>query len=378
MAQKNYYDVLGVSKTATPEEIKKAFRKLSLKYHPDKQKTDDPKKLKVAEDKFKEINEAYQTLSNPEKKAHYDQFGSMEGFGEGGFNGFSSAEEFMKNAFGGGFNGGGFGSFFHNNGFGFGNTQQNPNAHPQGQSIKMKIPVIIEEIYCGGNKTVSYNINVRCHTCHGQGGTGVHTCSHCNGTGMIVQTQRRGFMTSQQISPCPYCNGTGKTIEHSCPTCEGTGFQQKKVSLNIQIPIGVDEGQFLKYVNQGSESKDPKGENGDFIAIFVYNLDSSKYVIDDNGNVYYKLKVPYYDCLLGSTQTIKLPNGKTRKIKIDECTENGKQITLIGDGVPSQNGYHPNMYIIIDYDIPSKLSKEDRQNLEQIQSRNDLVDIKKQ
>lgn len=365
MAQKNYYDVLGVDKNASPQDIKKAFRKLSLKYHPDKQKTDDPKKLKEAEDKFKEINEAYQVLSDPDKKAHYDQFGSMDEFGsDGGFGGFKSAEDFMRNAWGGF---GGFGGF---------ESQAKPQPSV-GKSIKMKIPLTLEEVYIGGHKTVSYNINVRCHTCHGKGGTDVKTCSFCHGTGVQTTTKRMGFTILRQTTTCPHCHGTGEIVEHSCPTCNGSGFQQKKVSLDINFNKGVQNGYVDIYQGKGNESPDVNGPNGDFYAEFYYKIDTSKFAIDNLNNVYYKLSVPYYDCLLGSNLSVKIPNGKTRKIKLKPCTKPDEQIPLIGDGIPYGENNAGNFYVMVDYEIPSTLSKEDIENLKQIQKRNEIIDFKK-
>lgn len=370
---KNYYDILGVSKNASDAEIKKAFRKLCLKYHPDKVKSSDPKKIKEAEEKFKEINEAYQTLSDPKKKTHYDQFGSMEGFGEaGGFDGFSSAEEFVKNAF----KHGGFSGF---EGFGGFGQQRGEPPIQAGQSVKMRIPVSLEELYLGGHKTVSYNIDVRCHTCHGEGGTGVKECPHCHGTGMVTKTQRMGFAVMQQTSPCPYCSGTGRIIEHKCPTCGGSGFRKQKVSLDITIPKGVPNGYTMEITGKGCESKSPKGQNGSFYAIFYYKIDTNNYAIDESYSVFHKISIPWYNCLLGTTYNIKLPNGKTRKIKIDKCTKPNTQIPLIGDGVPFFDTQSAgNMYILIEYEIPNTLSKEDENNLKQIQTRNELIDFKKQ
>lgn len=354
MANKDFYRILGVNKNASEKEISSAFRKLSFKYHPDRWATKSEAEKKEAEEKFKEINYAYQVLSDPEKRQNYDNFGDPDAKGHGG--GFDMGDfSDLFRQFGNmhGF-GGGFG------GFGGGFSEQ----IEAGQDIQMRIPLTIEEIFNGCTKKVKFNRNVRCPNCHGAGGSGQKTCSHCHGTGQIVTTQRHGMATIQNISVCPHCHGTGYTVDKKCPSCNGSGFKNSTNTVEITFPAGIPNNAGIRYSEQGSESSNVKGRNGDFIAVAKYDFDTNKYVIQGL-DVVEKVYIPYYDLLLGCDYTIVLPNKKEKKINLSSCIEEGKLIKLYKEGIKYQN-QSGDYYIEIHYEIPKTLSSEERKNIENI------------
>lgn len=341
---KDYYNILGVDRNASDDDIKKAFRKLSMKWHPDRHANDSEKDKKEAEEKFKEIAEAYGILSDKEKRDKYDRFGDadapdMSGFGN--FGGMSTDD--IINMFAGRHGGGrfsGFGDMFSGHGFG---RQQREVVTP-GTDKVFNMALSIEDIFNGTSKDLEYEIDIRCGHCNGQGGSGVETCSYCHGTGMMTETQRQGYTIIQNSYPCPHCHGTGKTVKDKCTYCNGTGFTKSKRKEKITVPAGVLEGQAIRIDGGGNESKSPKGQNGDLIIQFVYKIDKSKYAIVNKGMgpiVYEKVDIPYYDCILGANKTIVLPNGKKVKYKVEENTKSGDTIVLKGEGI---NG---NDYIII-------------------------------
>lgn len=345
---KDYYNILGVDRNASDDDIKKAFRKLSMKWHPDRHANDSEKEKKEAEEKFKEIAEAYGVLSDKEKRDKYDRFGDadapdMSGFGNFGgmsaddiinmFAGRSGASRF------GGF--GGFGDMF--SGHGFGGRSREEVMTP-GTDKVFNMALSIEDVFNGTSKDLEYEIDVRCNKCNGQGGSGVETCHHCHGTGMVTETQRQGYTIIQNSYPCPHCHGTGKTVKEPCKECNGTGFKKERCKEKITVPAGVLEGQAIKISGGGNESKSQKGSNGDLIIQFVYKFDKSKYAVVVNGNapiVYEKVDIPYYDCILGADRTLTLPNGKTIKYTVKENTKSGDTIIAKGEGIKG------NDYIII-------------------------------
>ena len=361
---KNYYDILGVKKDASEKEIKNAFRKLSLKYHPDKQvgKSDDEKKK--AEDKFKEINEAYSVLSDPEKKKKYDTFGSVDG-GSGGFGG-SWSDLF------GGHSGSGFGGFEEifrdienaRNGRRTGRSSAWENVYEHiepGTDIRMTIPLTIEEIFNGCTKKVKYNRNTRCPNCHGDGGTGKHVCTHCNGTGLMTRLTRNGFMTVQETVPCTYCNGKGTVIDTKCPTCNGSGFRQTSNTIDVTFPPGMINGLGISIENAGNESNSTKGKNGRFIAVAQHNYDGNIYTV--NGlDVIQKIYVDYYDLLLGCEYVIELPNGKRHKLNLPSCIPDGKLLRLRNEGIKNETS-SGDYYLEIHYKMPEKLSDYEREQI---------------
>jgi molecular chaperone DnaJ len=343
---KDYYKILELSKGASESDIKKAFKKLSIKWHPDKWSSKSEKEQKEAEEKFKEVNEAYQVLSDPQKKSNYDRYGSADG--PQGFSGFGDF---------GGF--GGFDPFdLFNNMRGGGQRQRGPEP---GRSLEYGINLSIEEIFNGCEKTITYGRKVRCKTCNGEGGTGVKTCPYCHGTGMITETKQHGFTIMQSSHPCNHCHGTGKTVEHVCKDCNGQGFKDITEKLKISVPAGKPNGFVLNFPNMGWESKDPRGENGDLRVVISYAVNPERYKFIGN-EVYELMDVPYYDCILGTTIKRKLPSGKEVEFTIPTFCQDMDQITINGHGL---NG--SKYVIVVKAQMPRTISSEERELLSQIQ-----------
>lgn len=361
MATKDLYAILGVERDADDKKIKKSYRNLSLKYHPDRQQGKSEQEQKEAEEKFKEINEAYSVLSDPEKKQQYDMFGTVDGQ-PGGGNPFS------------GFGGGGFGGFddifnIFGGGRGAGSRQQ---VRP-GNNIQMKVPLDIKDIYCGCTKKLKFTRDVRCATCHGDGGTDVKICPHCGGTGRIVRQTQQGHAIFRQESECPHCHGTGKVVGKPCMTCGGSGFKQESNIVEVTFPAGVQENQYVEYTGQGSEAKKHGHPNGDFIAIAKYNYDRSRYLIQGLDITEY-IHIDYYDALLGTEYMLELPDGKKMNLHINECTEPNKKYILRGKGITATDRFGRELkgdyYVQVVYDIPDKLTEKDRKALESIRKHN--------
>jgi len=346
MASKDYYSILGVSRNATEDEIKKQYKKLALKYHPDRHANDPEDKKKEAEEKFKEIAEAYSILSDPDKKLQYDRFGTVDGMPnmDAGMEGFGFGDIFDI------FSGRG-----RRRGSGF------TEVHEDGATIEVRVPLSIEEIYNGGTKEIEYDIEVRCGHCAGKGGSGIEICPYCNGTGMVTETMRQGpGMIFQSSHPCGHCHGTGKIVKDTCPECHGTGTKKQHKKINITIPRGVQNGDRQKINEGGYESKDPKGRNGDLVITFVYAIDNSKYRI--NGNTLYELiNVPYYDAILGCEKEITLPNKEKIKVKIPKCSKDSAQITVNGKGIS-----YGNYVAVVSITYPNAITSKEEDLLEKI------------
>lgn len=346
---KDLYSILGINKGASEEEIKKAYKKGALKFHPDKFANKSESEKKEAEEKFKEINEAYQILSDPQKKANYDRFGTVDGMpnmgGSGGFGDF--------------FNGFDMDAFMHGgfNPFESGRRRNEPHTAQPGQSLQYDLGITIEELFNGVDRDITYRRHVRCTSCKGVGGKGIKTCPHCGGTGQVVQTFRQGFTTLQQMSPCQHCHGTGQIVDEKCNKCNGTGFESKIETIRVKLQPGVQQGQGIKFSAMGSESKNSSGQNGDLHVIVHWEIDENKYRISpDLTSVYELISVPYYDCLLGTELERKLPNGKKVKFKIPECSYEGKQISLPGMGIGGRGKY----IFVIQIQMPTSLTKEEK------------------
>lgn len=342
---KNYYDILGVSRNATEEEIKRAFKKKSVLYHPDRWSNKSEAEQKNAEEKFKEVNEAKEVLLDADKRSHYDRFGTMEGFGQG-FGGFS----------GGGFGMDGFdmGDIFEMF-TGRGGRQRGPKIVP-GDDIKLRIPLSLEDIWKGYSNNVEYVANVRCEECHGEGGTCVEKCKFCNGTGMVTETQQNGFTLFQSSHVCGHCHGTGKTIKNKCTSCGGTGFKRKHMSTKIDIPAFAPDGGALSIRGKGSESKDKNAPNGDLIVIVSHSYDQEKYRVV-NDNIFELYNISYYDALLGKDVTITLPDGQTRTVHIPKCCKDTTQITV-----------DRHYKIVVNIKMPTTLNPEEERLLKEIKS----------
>jgi molecular chaperone DnaJ len=335
---KNYYDILGVKKNASDSEIKSAFRKLSKKYHP------DVNKEAGAEEKFKEINEAYSVLSDPEKKQMYDTFGTADpNMAGGGYDPFSGFDPFSM------FNGSGFGF----SGFGHGNQMKE-----KGEDLKVTIDLTFDEIYNGVHRKISLNKKCTCHRCNGSGSqsndSGV--CPHCQGSGFVKQVQRRGNTVIQNMSPCPHCHGTGQMIKDPCPNCNGTGLETKNVDVEFDVPAGMFENAYFLVRGKGNDGPH-RGVPGDLLVIVREKPNQYGLKRDDKNNILYTLKVPYKTLVFGGDVTVPYVNGTNKKIHINAGTESGKVLKLFNMGFPDPN--NPTLkadYIItIQCDIP-KLS----------------------
>ncbi|MGY3749103.1 molecular chaperone DnaJ [Vagococcus acidifermentans] len=327
MAKRDYYEILGLSKSATDDEIKKAYRKLSKKYHPDINKEPD------ADEKFKEVSEAYEVLSDPQKRAAYDQYGHAgtdPNFGgAGGFGGFD------------GFSGGGFGgfedifeSFFGGGGAGRGASR---NAPRQGADLQYSLNLTFEEAVFGLEKTIRYNREDECSTCHGSGakpGTEPETCGKCHGSGTInVERQTPlGRMMSRQT--CDVCQGTGKIIKEKCDTCHGRGRMTKSHSLKVNVPAGVEDGQQMRLAGQG-EAGYNGGPFGDLYVVFV--VEPSPIFDRDGSEIYYEQTISFVQAALGDEVEVPTVHGRV-KLKIPAGTETGTSFRLRGKGAPRLRG----------------------------------------
>ena len=366
MDNKDLYEILGLSRDASENDIKKAYKKLALKYHPDRQGGKSDKEKKEAEEKFKEISWAYSILSDPEKKQRYDQFGITDDQQQmsGGFD----ASEIFKHFMGGMFedmdnDDSPFGSFFNR-----GRAKRNQTPQ-QGQSIRLRIPVSIDEIMNGINRDVEYDIEVRCDKCNGTGGEGVETCPYCHGTGMITETHHYGYSIIQNSHPCQYCGGVGETIKHKCSECNGTGMKRKTVKQHISLNSGFENGHQLLIKGAGYQCKDSKCPNGDLLIELIYNIDETKYAIQGK-NIYEKISVPYYDCILGKELERTLPNNKKVKIKIPEYSQEGTQVKSSGNGLKQSWGSNGDYIFIISVKMPTYIKKEEKELLKKLQDIN--------
>ncbi len=359
MAKRDYYEVLGVSKGATESEIKKAYRKLALKYHPDKNPDD-----KSAEDKFKEAAEAYEVLSNAEKKQRYDQFGHAGaqggGFGGGGMNMddiFSQFGDIFGGAFGGG--GGGFG------GFG-GGGQRGGRRVNRGSNLRVKVTLSLSDIVNGVKKKIKLNKYVKCEPCAGsgaEGSSGFSTCDTCKGAGQVNRVTNTFLGQMQTTSTCPTCSGDGKIITNKCNTCYGDGIQKGEEVVEINIPAGVEGGMQLSVSGKGNMG--PKGGiAGDLIV--VIEEEEHAELKRDGLNLLYDLHISFTDAVLGGSAEIPTVGGKV-KVKIDEGTQGGKVLRLKGKGIPELNGYRTgDLLVNVNIWTPQKLSKNEKEVIEKL------------
>jgi molecular chaperone DnaJ len=357
MAKRDYYEILGVSKSATPEEIKKAYRKVAIKYHPDKN-PDDPS----TEDKFKEAAEAYEILSNPQKKQRYDQFGHQGVGNGGGFSGGGMNMEDIFSQFGdifGGGGGGGFESFFGGGGRG--------RSVKRGSNLRIKLKLTLQEIAQGCEKKIKVKRHVACDDCGGNGaknGTDLKNCNACNGSGQVKKVVNTMFGQMVSASTCNTCQGEGKTISTPCNTCHGEGRQMKEETISIKVPAGVTEGIQLSMGGKGNVPQ-RGGMPGDLLIIIEETED--QYLKRDGLNVIYDLYINFVDAVLGSEVEVPIIDGKV-KIKIDAGTQSGKILRLKGKGIKDINGYGTGDQLIhVNVWTPKQISKEEKAVLMQLQ-----------
>ena len=362
MAEKrDYYEVLGIGKNATDAEIKSAYRKLAKKYHPDLNPGD-----KTAEEKFKEVNEANDVLSDPEKRKRYDQFGFAGvdpnyGAGQGGYGG----------GFGGGFGGAGgvdlgdiFGDLFGGGFGGFGGSSRaNPNAPRKGHDIQASVILTFEEAAHGCTKKVTLNRQQTCPDCNGTGcepGSSPETCTQCNGRGYVVTQQRTPFGVMQSQQPCPHCGGRGTIIKNPCKTCRGTGKTSARKTLEVKIPAGIDDDQNIALRGQGDAGTNG-GPAGDVIVHVTVKTDN---VFERDGyDVYVHVPITYSQAVLGAEIEVPTVDGKVAQ-KIPEGTQSGTKFRLRGQGIQYLNGRgRGDQYVIVDVEIPKKLNRTQREAL---------------
>ena len=371
MAEKrDYYEVLGVSKTASDAEIKAAYKKMAIKYHPDRNPGN-----KEAEEKFKEAAEAYDVLRDPEKRQRYDQFGFAGMNGQGGFGGGAGMSmddifNMMNEAFGGAF-GGGFGDF---SGFsGFGGGRSGGKHVEKGADLRLKVRVNLKEVASGVTKKFKINKYVTCPHCHGSGSEDgkKETCSKCNGSGTTYRTMNTMFGHMQTQTPCENCNGTGSIIRNKCKQCGGQGIVKGEEIVEIKIPAGVQEGMVVNEKGKGNAAR-WNGVPGD---IHVYiEEESHPELLRDGQNLQYQLLLDVPTAILGGTAEVPTIDGKV-KIKIDPGTQPGKIMRLRGKGLPVVQGYGygtGDLIVQIGVYIPENLSRDEKETIEKLRTSDNM------
>lgn len=358
--KRDYYEVLEVPRNASAEEIKKAYRKKAIQYHPDKNPGD-----KASEEKFKEAAEAYEVLSDENKRARYDQFGhagvgssASSGFGGGGMSMDDIFSQF-GDIFGGHF--GGFGGFG-----GFGSSQRGRRVN-RGSDLRVKVKLTLKEILNGVEKKIKVKKYVSCSHCDGNGsenGNSVSTCTTCNGSGVVTRVANTILGQMQTSSTCPTCNGDGKTITKKCSNCNGEGIVREEEVISIKIPAGVAEGMQLSMSGKGNAAR-RGGVNGDLLIVIEEEEDPN--LIRDENDVIYNLFLSFPTAALGGTVEVPTIDG-IAKVKIDPGTQPGKVLRLRNKGLPTVNGYgkgdqliHVNVY------VPENLSAKERKKMEEFE-----------
>ena len=365
MAKRDYYEVLGVDKSASADEIKKAYRKMAIKYHPDKNPGD-----KEAEEKFKEAAEAYSVLSDADKKARYDQFGhaGVEGAGPDFSGGFGNLNDILNDLFGGAFGGGfgGFGGF--GSGFGGQRGQRQQRVY-RGRDIRVRVKLTLEEIAKGVEKEISIEKNVPCTECGGKGAknsSDIKTCPACNGTGQVQRVVNSFLGQTVTYSTCQQCDGEGKIISNPCRSCNGTGLVRKRETIKVKIPAGVEAGMQLTLQGEGHAAKN-NGINGDLLVVIEEHAHTD--LKREGNNLYYTKIISVTDAMLGAEVTVPCLDGDY-KIKIDAGTQSGEVVRLRGRGLPSVNGYGGtgDLYVKIAVWIPKKLNKDEKAVIESLRN----------
>ncbi|MED3725387.1 molecular chaperone DnaJ [Priestia filamentosa] len=345
MSKRDYYEVLGVGKSATKDEIKKSYRKLSKKYHPDINKDAD------APEKFKEIKEAYEVLSDDQKRAHYDQFGHTDpnqgGFGGGGdFGGGFGFEDIFSSFFGGG-----------------GGRRRDPNAPRQGADLQYTMTLSFEEAAFGKDTTIEIPREETCDTCDGSGakpGSKVDTCSHCNGSGQLNVEQNTPFGRIVNRRVCHHCNGSGKIIRDKCSTCHGAGKVKKQKKISVKIPAGVDDGQQLRVAGQGEPGVNG-GPPGDLFVVF--SIRGHEFFEREGDDIYCEMPITFSQAALGDEVEVPTLHGKV-KLKVPAGTQTGTNFRLRGKGVPNVRGYgQGDQHVVIRVITPTKLSEKQKELL---------------
>ena len=360
MAKRDYYEVLGVDKNASEEDIKRAYRQIAIKYHPDRNPGD-----KKAEEMFKEAAEAYNVLHDPQKRRQYDQFGfngPMGGEGFGGFGGMSMDLNDIFEMFGDVFGGRGFS--------GFSSRGSSRRQVHRGNDLRLKVRLSLKEINEGVTKKFKVRKDITCEHCHGTGaekGSGTETCPTCHGQGYVVRTQQSLFGMMQTQSVCPTCNGEGHVIKNKCSYCNGTGVIKGEEVVEIKIPAGVAEGMVVNVPGKGNAGQH-NGVSGD-IQVFIEEEDNTTFIRDGNDLVY-NLLLDFPTAALGGEIEIPTIEDRTIKVKIDNGTQPGKTIRLRGKGLPAVQGYgngRGDLVVNISVYVPKTLSRDEKEMLETLQ-----------
>ena len=347
MTKRDYYDVLGINKSATSDQIKSAYRKLAVKHHPDKNKGD-----KASEEKFKEASEAYHILSNTERKQNYDNFGHAAfengGGGKGGFNNFDFSSNFSDI----------FEDFF---GEGFGGGRRSRKSNNRGSDLRYDLSISLNEAFSGKKQDIKFSTSEKCDICKGTGskpGHSPNTCSMCGGQGQVRSSQ--GFLTVQQT--CPQCGGSGEQITHPCTSCGGQGKKQASKRLSVTIPKGVDDGTRIRLAGKGEAGSRGAGSGDLYLFINVYSHDLFK---RSDENLYFECPISIADAALGTTIEIPTIDGGKAKIKIPSGTQSGKQFRLREKGMPLMRGNdYGDLYVQVNTEVPVSLNKEQKELLE--------------
>lgn len=353
MSKRDYYEILEVGKTASEEEIKKAYRKKAIQYHPDKNPGN-----KAAEEKFKEAAEAYEVLSDKNKRQRYDQFGhaGVGGAAGGGFGGDNMSMDDIFAHFGDIF-GGHFGGF---GGFSNGSGRRHVN---RGSDLRVKVKLNLKEIAAGCEKKIKVKKYVPCKTCKGTGaeGNNISTCSRCNGTGNILRVQNTILGQMQTSSPCPSCQGEGKIITKKCPDCYGEGVRLEEEIISIRIPAGVEEGMQLSMNGKGNAARHG-GIAGDLLVVIEEEQDTE--LIRDDNDLIYNLLLPFPTAALGGSVEVPTIDGYA-KVKIEPGTQAGKVLRLKGKGLPRVNSYGTgDLLVNVSIYVPENLSKDEKKMIE--------------
>ena len=348
MAKRDYYNVLGVNKNSTSEQIKAAYRKQAIKYHPDKNKGD-----KTSEEKFKEASEAYHVLSDKERKQNYDNFGHAAfengAGGRGGFENFDFSNSFSDI----------FEDFFSD--FSGSGGRRNRKTNFRGSDLRYDLSITLEEAYTGKKQDIKFSTSEKCNTCKGSGSKPGHdagSCSMCDGYGQVRSSQ--GFFTVQQT--CPQCSGTGEEITNPCNDCGGQGKKQTSKRLSVTIPKGVDDGTRIRLAGKGEAGTKGAGNGDLYLFINVYSNDLFK---RSDENLFFECPISIADSALGTSLEIPIIDGGKAKIKIPAGIQNGKQFRLKGKGMPYMRGSgNGDLYVQINTEIPISLNKEQKELLE--------------
>lgn len=378
--KRDYYEVLGVNKNATDEELKKAYRKLAKKYHPDA----NPDNKKEAEAKFKEVNEAYETLSDSQKRRMYDQFGpeGPNGFGGGAGGPFGGQGGYYSYSTSGfddfGDLGDIFSSFF-GGGFGSRSSSRANQGPVKGADLKANIDISFEDAYLGCEKEILLSRNETCSTCHGNGakpGTNPETCNVCHGTGTIRQVQTTILGQMQTQRPCNTCHGTGKVIKEPCEVCKGKGTVRKQARIKVKIPAGIDDGQTIVLRNEG-EPGERGGSKGDLY--IVVRIKKHSIFARKGDKVLCDIPITFTQATLGAELEIPMVDGSKEKYRIPEGTQTGTSFTIRNRGFKSVNGNYQGDYVFtVQVQVPKRLSKEQRDLLVELaKTMNEQPPVKK-